>query len=97
MGVNISSVFASYSSLRKSKALDFSRGNWEKVLLFFMILGGLYLTLDGRALAVLLDVEELEELKRRLKLRADAQKVCLFLISHKLTTRISRDKALTTV
>lgn len=33
-----------------------------------MILGGLYLTLEGMALAVLLDVVELEELKRRLKL-----------------------------
>lgn len=61
----------SYSSLRKSNALDFSLGNWEKVLLFFMMLGGLYLTLDGKPLAVLLDVEELEELNRRLKLKQD--------------------------
>lgn len=58
-----------YSSLRKSNALDFSLGNWEKVLLFFMMLGGLYLTLDGKPLAVLLDVEELEELNSRLKLK----------------------------
>lgn len=64
----------SYSSLRKSNALDFSLGNWEKVLLFFMMLGGLYLTLDGKPLAVLLDVEELEELNRRLKLEQDTER-----------------------
>lgn len=54
--------------------MDFSLGNWEKVLLFFMMLGGLYLTLDGKPLAVLLDVVELEELNRRLKLKQDIDK-----------------------
>lgn len=54
--------------------MDFSLGNWEKVLLFFMMLGGLYLTLDGKPLAVLLDVEELEELNRRLKLEQDTER-----------------------
>lgn len=36
-----------HSSLRKSKVLDFSVGNWEKVLLLFTRLpGALYFTLD---------------------------------------------------
>lgn len=39
-----------------------------------MMLGGLYLTLEGKPLAVLLDVEELEELNRRLKLKQDIEK-----------------------
>lgn len=39
-----------------------------------MMLGGLYLTLDGKPLAVLLDGEELDELNRRLKLKQDIDK-----------------------
>lgn len=39
--------FFTHSSLRKSKVLDFSVGNWEKVLLLFTRLPGvLYFTLD---------------------------------------------------
>lgn len=39
--------FITHSSLRKSKVLDFSVGNWEKVLLLFTRLPGvLYFTLD---------------------------------------------------
>lgn len=58
-----------YSSLRKSKALERSVGNWEKVLLFLMPLGGLYLTLEeGGLIALLLLLLEDEELNSRLKL-----------------------------
>lgn len=52
--------------MRKSKALERSVGNCEKVLLFLMPLGGLYLTLDGGGFTVLL-LED-EELNSRLKL-----------------------------
>lgn len=51
--------------------MDRSVGNWEKVLLFLMPLGGLYLTLGGGggfpALLLLVLLED-EELNSRLKL-----------------------------
>lgn len=57
-----------HSSLRKSKVLDFSVGNWEKVLLLFTRLPGvLYFTLDCES--TFLMAGELEELKSLLKLQ----------------------------
>lgn len=56
-----------HSSLRKSKVLDFSVGNWEKVLLLFTRLpGALYLTLDS---AFFMAGTLEEELKSLLKLQ----------------------------
>lgn len=62
-----STATATHSSLRKSKVLDFSVGNWEKVLLLFTRLPGeLYLTLDSTFfIAGTLE----EELKSLLKLQ----------------------------
>lgn len=59
--------------MRKSKALDFSVGNWEKVLLLFFIpppAGGMYFTsLPWDSAFFITAVLEEEGLKRRLKLR----------------------------
>lgn len=56
-----------HSSLRKSKVLDFSVGNWEKVLLLFTRLpGALYLTFDS---AFFMAGTLEEELKSLLKLQ----------------------------
>lgn len=61
-------VFA-HSSLRKSKVLDFSVGNWEKVLLLFTRLPGvLYFTLDWGS-GFLMAGELEEELNSLLKLQ----------------------------
>lgn len=77
----------SYSSLRNSKALDLSLGNWDKVLLLFLTdgviceVGALYLTLTGGSgfLAVLLD-----ELKSLLKLEEGKKK------ERKMSTKICK-------
>lgn len=58
-----------HSSLRKSKVLDFSVGNWEKVLLLFTKLPGvLYLTLDWDSTFFIAGALE-EELNSLLKLQ----------------------------
>lgn len=60
---------STHSSLRKSKVLDFSVGNWEKVLLLFtMPPGVLYLTLDWVS-GFLMAGELEEELNSLLKLQ----------------------------
>lgn len=58
-----------HSSLRKSKVLDFSVGNWEKVLLLFTRLpGALYFMLDcGSGFFMAGELEE--ELNSLLKLQ----------------------------
>lgn len=57
-----------HSSLRKSKVLDFSVGNWEKVLLLFTRLpGALYFTLDWDSTFFIAGA--LEELNSLLKLQ----------------------------
>ena len=59
-----------HSSLRKSKVLDFSVGNWEKVLLLFTRLpGALYFTLDGASAFFRAGGVEEEELNSLLKLQ----------------------------
>lgn len=68
-----------HSSLRKSKALDFSVGNWEKVLLLFFIpppAGGVYFTsLAWDSAFFITAVLEEEGLKRRLKLRGERETI----------------------
>lgn len=60
---------STHSSLRKSKVLDFSVGNWEKVLLLFTRPPGvLYLTLDWVS-GFLMAGELEEELNSLLKLQ----------------------------
>lgn len=61
--------YVTHSSLRKSKVLDFSVGNWEKVLLLFTRPpGALYFKLDwGSAFFIAGELEE--ELKSLLKLQ----------------------------
>lgn len=58
-----------HSSLRKSKVLDFSVGNWEKVLLLFTRLpGALYFMFDGGS-GFFMAGELEEELNSLLKLQ----------------------------
>lgn len=61
--------YVTHSSLRKSKVLDFSVGNWEKVLLLFTRLPGeLYFTLDWDSTFFIAGELE-EELNSLLKLQ----------------------------
>lgn len=73
------SAVTTHSSLRKSKALDFSVGNWEKVLLLFFIpppAGGVYFTsLAWDSAFFITAVLEEEGLKRRLKLRGERETI----------------------